>query len=389
MTTSAPASHGTPRVSLAAKLADSVFAATALAVAWWRLLSYAPVFGTAAGDASLRLIARFPFWAVDPILGVAYAAYWHAREARGDFPSVRRHEQSMAIVRYVLAWVIAGYGFTKVTGLQFYLGMNWQDRPASELNGFMLSWYYFYRARTLVLIIAAVEIGGSALLLFPRTVLLGAAMLLPVMVNVTLTDWFYEIRGPFPAALYLTLALAYLVWPYRERIAQLLFHSAPVATGETRSVPAMALRLSVLALALLSAAVWVTPIGKERVDASLAGKWRVDRQVVNGRPIAPDEWLRDTATTAWSNLYLEDGYFTVSGHPHLFDPKRVRWGKYTYDEPRRSVAVKFGEQEAGTLTVDTLAGDHMALRGTLNGDTVALSLTRVKPMKSYRRYWSW
>jgi hypothetical protein len=141
-------------------------------VAWWLLLSYAPLFGTAAGDASLRLIGRFPFWAVGPLLGLAYAAYWHAREARGDFPSVRRHAQ-------------------------------------------------------------------------------------------------------------------------------------------------------------------------------------------------------------------------VSGHPHLFDPKRVRWGKYTYDEPRRSVAVKFGEQEAGTLTVDTLAGDHMALRGTLNGDTVALSLTRVKPMKSYRRYWSW
>src|SRR5688572_11401349 len=224
MTTSAPASHGTPRVSLAAKLTDSVFAATALAVAWWHLLSYAPVFGTPAGDASLRLIARFPFWAVGPLLGVAYATYWHARERRGGFPSARRHAQAMALVRYVVAWMIAGYGFTKVTGLQFYLGMNWQDRPVSELNGFMLTWYYFYRSRALVLTIAAVEIVGSVLLLFPRTVLLGAALLLPLMVNVTLTDWFYEIRGPFPAALYLTLALAYLVWPYRERIAQLLFH---------------------------------------------------------------------------------------------------------------------------------------------------------------------
>ena len=389
MTTSAPAAHGMPRVSFLTKLADSVFATTALAVAWWHLLSYAPAFGTAAGDASLRLIGRLPFWAVGPLLGVAYDAYWHARETRGDFPSVRRHGQAMSIVRYVLAGVISNYGFSKVVGVQFYLGMNWQDRPVSELNGFMLTWYYFYRARTLVLIIAAVEIVSSAMLLFPRTVLLGAALLLPVMVNVTLTDWFYEIRGPFPAATYLTLALAYLIWPFRERIAQFLFHSAPVAARATWSASATSLRLLVLAFAFLSAAVWVTPIGRERVDTRLAGKWRVDRQVVNGRPIEPDAWLHDTTTSAWSNLYIEDGYFTVSGHPHLFDPRRTRWGSYTYDEPKRSVAVKFDDRDAGTLTVDTLAGDHMALRGSLNGDTVALSLTRVKPMKSYRVYWGW
>lgn len=389
MTTSAPATHGAPRVSFPAKLADSVFAATALAVAWWHLLSYAPVFGEAAGDASSLLIRRVPFWAVGPLLGVAYAAYWHARETRGDFPSARRHAQAMAIVRYVVAFLIAHYGFTKVVGVQFYLGLNWQDRPASELNGFMLTWYYFYRSRALVLTIAAVEIVGSALLLFPRTVLLGVALLLPLMVNVTLTDFLYDIRGPAPAALYLTLALAYLAWPHRERIARALFPATPVPSGATRSTSASALRFAVLLLAFLASAVWVTPIGKERVDTRLAGKWRVDRQVVNGRTIAPESWSRDTTGSVWSNLYLEDGYFTASAHPHLFDPTRVKWGRYTYDEPSRSVAVKFGEKEAGTLRVDTLAGDHMALRGTLDGDTVALSLTRVKPMKSYRVYWGW
>jgi len=44
---------------------------------------------------------------------------------------------------------------------------------------------------------------------------------------------------------------------------------------------------------------------------------------------------------------------------------------------------------AGTLSVDTLAGDRMAVHGVLNRDTIALSLTRVKPMKTYRVYWDW
>jgi hypothetical protein len=389
MSTATPLAHDDVHLGFPTKLADSVFAATALTVACWRLLSYAPLLGDAAGDASLVFIRRFPFWAVGALLGVAYAAYWHARERRGAFPSARRHAQAMTLVRYVVAWIVAGYGFDKVLGIQFYLGINWQDRPVSELNGFMLTWYYFYRSRALVLLIAALEIGGAALLLFPRTVLLGAAVLLPVMVNVTLTDFLYDIRGPAPAALYLTLALAYLVWPHRARIAALLFRSAPARSSVGRPASVTVLRVAVLALAFLSAAVWVTPIGKEKEDTLLAGKWRVDRQVVNGTVTAPDAWLRDTTTSAWSNVYIEDGYFTVSGHPDLFDPKRVRWGRYRYDVPRRRVALKFGEQEAGTLTVDTLVRDHMAMHGTLNGDTVALSLTRVKPTKMYRVYWDW
>jgi hypothetical protein len=66
-------------------------------------------------------------------------------------------------------------------------------------------------------------------------------------------------------------------------------------------VPASALRVTVLLLAFLFAAVWVTPIGKERVDTRIAGKWRVDRQVVNGRMIAPESWSRDTSASVWSN----------------------------------------------------------------------------------------
>jgi hypothetical protein len=371
------------------KLVDSVFAATALAVACWNLLGLARLFGPNAESAAGMLIQRSPFWMVGPLLGVVYALYWQARDASADFSSERRHARTVTIVRYVVAFVIASYGFTKVVGIQFYLGMNWQDQPASELNGFMLTWYYFYRSRTLVLIIAGVEIIGSAFLLVPRLALLGAAMLLPVMVNVTLTDYLYDIRGPAPAALYLTLALVYLVWPYHERIAQLLFHSTPAASGTTRSASAALLPAAVMLLAFLSVAVWVTPLGRHTAVPLHAGKWRVDRQVVNGKAIAPDRWAPDTTTSTWFNVYLEDGYLTASAQPNLFDPKRARWGSYTYDEAKHSMAVKFDDKDAGTLTVDTLAGDHMALHGTLSGDTVALSLTRVRPMKWYRVHWGW
>jgi len=378
-----------PRYGWLSKLVDSVFAATAIGAACWLLLSYAPFFGSAANELAMLLLEKLRFWIVGPIVGVAYAAYWQWRESRGAFPTARRHAQAMAIVRYVVAWMIAQYGFIKVVGIQFYLGLNWQDRPLDQLNGFMLAWYYFYRSRALVLTIAAVEISGSALLLFPRTTLLGAALLLPLMVNVTLTDYLYGILGPAPTALFLTAGLVYLVAPHRKRIAQLLFQSVSDVRDTTRSTWAVGRRVAVLLFAFLAAAVYVTPIGKKKVDTLLAGKWKVDRQTVNGRLLSPDSWKDDTTNSIWSNLYLEDGYFTVSSHPYLFDPARTRWGNYTYDAAQRSMTVTFPDSVAGRLSVDTLAGDRMAVHGVLNRDTVALSLTRVKPVKTYRMYWDW
>jgi len=389
MSASAVSEPSGPRFGWLSKLADSVFAATAVGIAFWNLQGYVHLVSKTADQLSMSLLIRFPFWAVGAVVGVGYAAYWQWRESRGAFPSAKRHAQAMAIVRYVVAWIIATYGFSKVVGIQFYLGLNWQDQPIDQLNGFMLTWYYFYRSRALVLTIAAFEIGGSALLLFPQTTLLGAAVLLPVMMNVTMTDYFYGILGPAPAALYLTLALFYLVSPHRERITQLLFPRRPAVGSSPRSAWTVVLRVAVLLLAFAGDAVWTTPIGKARVDHILRGKWKVDRQIVNGRLIDPDSWNKDTTSAVWSNLYVEDGYFTVSSHPYVFDPARTKWGIYTYDPARRSIAVTFSDSAAGTFTVDTLAGDRMAVHGLVRRDTIALSLTRVKPVKTYHAYWDW
>ena len=53
------------------------------------------------------------------------------------------------------------------------------------------------------------------------------------------------------------------------------------------------------------------------------------------------------------------------------------------------MAVTLPDSVKANFTIDTLAGDHMAVHGLLNRDTVALSLTRVKPVKWYRVYWDW
>jgi hypothetical protein len=116
---------------------------------------------------SLNFLYRHSFW----LFGLLNAIGYTVRTGTGKikekfFVYQKRQVYCRAVLRYSLCYVIAGYGFTKVLGIQFYLGINWRDMPLEQLNGFFLTWYYFYYSRPLVLIIAFLEITSSVLLLF-------------------------------------------------------------------------------------------------------------------------------------------------------------------------------------------------------------------------------
>jgi hypothetical protein len=212
------------------------------------------------------------------------------------------------------------------------------------------------------------------------------------MTNATLTDYFYNISGPFIYALFMTGGLTYLLLLHWERLEQLLFHTADYLPKISNKTAANLLRLAIIVLAFLSQLQWVTPLRKERFDTVLQGKWKVEQQTVNGNPIPPDAWEKDTTVSVWSNLYLEDGYFTASTHPYFFDPKKAKFGTYSYNVLKKDLTVKFserGKEEVVNFTVDSAEADTMTLSGTLKGDRAILSLTRVKPLKTYRPYLDW
>ena len=62
-----------------------------------------------------------------------------------------------------------------------------------KLAGLELTWTYFGFSHGMSAIIAFAQIGGSVLLLFRKTALLGVCLLLPVLLNIILIDIFYEI----------------------------------------------------------------------------------------------------------------------------------------------------------------------------------------------------
>lgn len=114
-------------------------------------------------------------------------------------------------LRYYAAFTLFTYGFAKLMGAQFTVLDSQLAKPMGEVSGFWLTWYYFGYSPVYSAIIAFTQIGGSVLLCFRRTALLGAFVLLPAMVNIVCVDiWvvgFGASSGALHNAIYVLAAL--------------------------------------------------------------------------------------------------------------------------------------------------------------------------------------
>jgi hypothetical protein len=91
-------------------------------------------------------------------------------------------------LRYISAFLLMGYGASKLAHLQFHLNHTLAARPVSSLTGYELTWFYYGYSRIYSVILGVTQVGGGALLLFRKTALLGAFAMLPVIVNILLID---------------------------------------------------------------------------------------------------------------------------------------------------------------------------------------------------------
>lgn len=86
--------------------------------------------------------------------------------------------------RYAAAALLLLYGFAKLTGAQFTVLDSELDKPLRDVSGFWLTWYCFGYSQVYGTVIALAQIAGAVALLFPRTALLGACAMLPVIANI-------------------------------------------------------------------------------------------------------------------------------------------------------------------------------------------------------------
>ena len=127
--------------------------------------------------------------------------------------------RGVRVARWIAAVLMITYGFAKLNGSQFTVLDSELSKPMGEVGGFWLTWYYFGFSTVYGTVIALVEIGGGLLLAWPRTSLVGALVLLPVVANIILMDILFGI-GALPASVAILICLIVVIRPHARRLTR-------------------------------------------------------------------------------------------------------------------------------------------------------------------------
>lgn len=141
-------------------------------------------------------------------------------------------------LRYFCAFMLYMYGVSKLAHLQFNMSSEPAHRQIGLLNGYQLTWFYFGYSRVYASILGLTQVAGATLLLFRKTTLFAAAIMLPVMANILLINMFILVNdyGPYFISVLICTSLLTILWHQRAALLSLFLvtqNGEPVAWSLT------------------------------------------------------------------------------------------------------------------------------------------------------------
>ncbi len=284
-------------------------------------------------------------------------------------------------VRFFVAFELMRYGVDKLVGMQFYPRYYQLDTRPADLTPMALAWTFFGRIYGYQAAAGVLEIAAAVLLCFRRTAVLGACVLLPIMANVVLLDFFFDVPVKLFSSIYLIMGLGLLA-PDARRFWAFFLGDGPVPPrAHDLGAPPGARRRTARAFAI--ALVLVLPSADIIHKAAQRGLFHAD--VLEGAwSIEQRAGLDDLLSVegAWDKLYVEKGAY---GLLRVGD-QRLRF-RTDVDESARTLRLfdigtpatwrGAGERElASTFETD---GKHLHLEGTHDGKVFSMDLQRDLP----------
>jgi hypothetical protein len=332
--------------------------------------------GLVIGAAVLRQgITYFRAWVpireltIIPLLTVTaaiiYAIVWQVRKT--DSPAILSFWQGL--IRYGVAFDLAEFGWAKICRTQLVIPISRLDLPYHSFSPSDLFWTFFSHSYLFDCIIGGLQIAGALLLLFRRTRLAGAFVLLPVLANIVLMDIFYQIGGSVVVHASIMMAgVLYFLFIEFRRLKDFFF----AAKDQLPALPLSnfakwTIRLSIIYLPLLLIALH----GKPDKYPQLTGKYEVT-QLKAGQ-------LFHRTSSADSLLTVV--YFDIrNGCVFEFNNPQKRWnGTYAKENDQLTINWRSPSDKPpfhGTLTSRTSPG-KLLLSGQLGNDSIIVSLQKV------------
>lgn len=163
-------------------------------------------------------------------------------------------------VRYLSSFLLFTYASSKMLGRQFTLPPDIALRPVGSLSGYQLAWLYYGHSHAYAIILGLIQFAGGALLLFRKTALLGAALMLPVMTNILMINVFFFIAwGAMGTSVFIFASMLALLWHQRHALVGVFWTGQ---AGEPASVRrhhrTVATLVALLVITLMGLATWLS-----------------------------------------------------------------------------------------------------------------------------------
>lgn len=289
------------------------------------------------------------------LAALLYAVYWHFKKKDDEFifPIV------LTVLSYALAFGIALFGWKKVFKLQFQVPLSMLGQPFNELSGEWLTWAYFGYSYPFGLVVAFAQLGGAALLLFPKTRLLGVFILLPVLINILFINIFYHLNaGALLQSILLTLGLLYLLSLHYSQLVAFFFRTSAVKVK-------MNIAQSVGLLSAIVLPLWLVFLSRDAAKEELSGVYEV---VTATYPAAQ--------TPVLTKVFFEAGHVMVLEYGSY---KNRQVAAYSYDRDTRILKADFIQNnlpETLSVVVKTI-GNQLTMNGAMNEKPFFVELKKI------------
>ena len=163
-------------------------------------------------------------------------------------------------LRYLSAFLLLVYASAKLVGRQFHVPPEMALRPVGSLSGYWLAWFYYAYSHTYEVILGLVELAGGTLLLFRKTALLGAALMLPVMTNIVMINVFFHIAwGALFTSTFIFISMLVILWHHRQTLVGVFWADQENEPASVRRYHrTMAALVVVLVIVLMGIVLWLS-----------------------------------------------------------------------------------------------------------------------------------
>lgn len=295
------------------------------------------------------------------------------------------------VVRYYVGLTMMNYALYKIFKTQFPApGIHLLVQPFGDSSPMGLAWRFFGFSYGYNLFLGVVEF-CSVLLLFRRTIVLGALITISTTINIMAVNYFYDVCVKTLSVALVAMTL-FLLLPYAEQLFNFFFRgesvslrpvSIPDVTMKWKRTMRVIFKSLFIGSALMLNSYELIQIIHQRGDfapkPTLYGVYNVDRFVLNKDTIPPlltkeHRWrqLIIPAETAGRVRYMNDSLdrFTIKVDTAL---------------KTLSLRLRSDTSKKSFFSYQFMAPEQFQLIGTINGDSASVFFkTRKDDAKNFR-----